>query len=216
MKLQFPGLSCFHISGGWAWCHLSALGSNNSIFISVGTPTHNLEVFPVLNFPVFLSDFLGPNNYTPYFQAKRFPSFMCLHLSNICRLSPCQPLSHHFAKLYRLSTSLSFKQRPPHSWIISALFRRTPAFCVSVWPHSLREPNAGSDMDIVLRSTGNCVFAGRQPRVMLTPPGRAEHPLSGCSLRLPGVLIQTPACSMWVAVRFYLEMFYNRGKVQCM
>ena len=120
-----------------------------------------------------LADFLSPNNYTPCFQAEHFPSFLCLHLSNICRLLSCHPLSHHLAELYRFSTFYLFLSRqasPPLSHL-PLLSKCTSVFCPCIWPHDCLEPSRGSRVGIVFL----LCCAGNQIRLWCSGLGSHWH-----------------------------------------
>lgn len=116
--------------------HLSASGCSSNILVAIGKFIYNPVVISTLFFQYFVQIFLPPNNYTPALKLSISPPFWCLHLSNICRLLTCHPLSHHLAELYRFSTFyLPFKGRPSHPDSFSpALFKGAPVFCISMWP----------------------------------------------------------------------------------
>lgn len=127
MTLQMTGVHLdYKQRGGWATLSCRMQWQHSRCHWEL---IYNPGVSTTLFFQYFVQIFLPPNNYTPALKLSISPPFWCLHLSNICRLLTCHPLSHHLAELYRFSTFyLPFKGRPSRPDSFSLLSLRVLQF----------------------------------------------------------------------------------------
>lgn len=197
-------------------------GQKNSIFISVGKLIYNPVVIPTLSFSDILSRFFFPLIITPrILQLSIFPPFSCLHLSNICRLLSCHPLSHRLAELYRFSTFyLSFKGRPPRPWVI---FHCSLEMCSSFLHFHVATQLPIAEHGVLSRDGFPPLLHGNWaslPCSVLQPHRHCWSALTspalyfGCTAKCAELKTsRVNECSC--ACVFFLEVLCNRGKVGC-